>query len=47
MQRADALAIREYAITAGMATLRDDGLGKAAAGVTTVAEVMRVTQDEG
>jgi general secretion pathway protein E len=47
MARADAAAIRRHATAAGMVPLRDDGLAKAAAGVTTVAEVVRATQDEG
>src|SRR5256884_2393415 len=47
MARADAAQVRHHATAAGMATLRDDGLEKARAGVTTVAEVLRVTQDEG
>jgi general secretion pathway protein E len=42
-QRATAAEIRLAAIDAGMATLRDDGLTKVLAGVTTVAEVQRVT----
>jgi type II secretory ATPase GspE/PulE/Tfp pilus assembly ATPase PilB-like protein len=46
MARADAAAVRRHARARGMMTLREDGLAKAAAGVTTVAEVMRVTQDE-
>ena len=46
MARADAAAIRRHAIAAGMTTLRDDGLAKARAGLTTEAEVLRVTQDE-
>jgi len=29
-----------------MLTLREDGWAKACAGVTTVAEILRVTQDE-
>jgi general secretion pathway protein E len=29
-----------------MRTLRDDGLAKAAAGITTIEEVLRVTQEE-
>ena len=29
-----------------MTTLRDDGMAKVAAGVTTVEEVLRVTSDE-
>jgi general secretion pathway protein E len=46
MGRADAAAIRRHAARAGMATLRDDGFAKAAAGVTSVAEILRATQDE-
>jgi len=38
--------IKEYAISRGMKTLRDDGLEKAAAGITTIQEVMRVTQED-
>ncbi len=47
MARADAAQVRRHATAAGMATLRDDGCAKARAGLTTVAEVLRVTQDEG
>jgi general secretion pathway protein E len=47
MARADAAAIRRHATAAGMPTLRDDGCAKAARGVTTLAEVMRGTQDDG
>ena len=39
--------IKEVAIAQGMATLRDDGLAKAYAGITTVEEILRVTQDSG
>ena len=45
MARADAGPIRRDALAAGMTTLRDDGLAKARAGVTTNAEVLRVTQE--
>ena len=38
--------IKEYAVSRGMKTLREDGLAKAAAGITTIEEVLRVTQDE-
>ncbi len=38
--------IKEYAVKRGMKTLREDGLAKAAAGVTTIEEVMRVTQED-
>ena len=47
MERADAAAIRRHAIAAGMTTMRDDGFAKAAAGLTTEAEVLRVAQGEG
>jgi len=46
MTRTDAAGIRRHATVAGMPTLRDDGNAKAAAGVTTPAEVLRVTQDD-
>ncbi len=39
-------AIKEYAISHGMRTLREDGLAKAAAGITTLEEVLRVTQED-
>ncbi|HCE68840.1 MAG: type II secretion system protein GspE [Geobacteraceae bacterium GWC2_55_20] len=38
--------IKEYAVNRGMKTLRDDGLARAAAGITTIEEVLRVTQDD-
>ncbi len=38
--------IKEYAISRGMRTLREDGLAKAAAGITTIEEVLRVTQED-
>jgi type IV pilus assembly protein PilB len=43
LARAPASEIRKAALTAGMVTLRDDGLRKAARGDTTVDEVLRVT----
>jgi general secretion pathway protein E len=46
LSRASAGAIREAAVRAGMRTMRRDGLEKAARGLTTVAEVLRVTQEE-
>jgi general secretion pathway protein E len=46
MARADATAIRRRAAAAGMTTLRANGLAKVCAGVTSIAEVLRVTQDE-
>ena len=41
--QAGLLALRKHARAAGMRTLRDDGLRKAAQGVTTLAEVMAAT----
>jgi general secretion pathway protein E len=46
MARADAGALRRHAAAAGMASLRDDGLAKVHAGVTTEAEIVRVTRDD-
>jgi general secretion pathway protein E len=47
MRRSDAAALRRHASAAGLATLRDDGLAKVAAGLTTIAEVLRVTREDG
>jgi general secretion pathway protein E len=38
--------IKKQALKAGMNTLRMDGLRKAATGITTIAEVLRVTQTD-
>lgn len=46
IRRAHAGEIKEYAVAHGMKTLREDGLDKAAAGITTIEEVLRVTQDD-
>jgi general secretion pathway protein E len=46
MQHRPAGLIKEYAVSHGMRTLREDGLAKAAAGITTIEEVLRVTQDD-
>ncbi len=46
MRGADATMIKKVAIGLGMKTLRDDAAKKVLAGITTVAEVLRVTQDE-
>jgi len=46
IRQAPAGVIKEYAVSRGMRTLREDGLAKAAAGVTTIEEVLRVTQDD-
>ncbi len=46
LARAPADQIRAKAVEHGMRTLRDDGWKKVAAGESTVAEVLRVTQEE-
>jgi general secretion pathway protein E len=45
MQRADASDIERAARQSGMRTMYEDGLRKALAGLTTVEEVLRVTQE--
>jgi len=45
MQNADASVLTECARRNGMTTLREDGWQKVAGGITTVGEVMRVTQE--
>jgi general secretion pathway protein E len=47
VQRADAGLIRSLAMQQGMRLLRDDGWDKVHQGVTTLAEVVRVTREEG
>ena len=42
---ADALELTKAAIKGGMITLRDDGFEKVKAGITTISEVLRVTQE--
>lgn len=42
LAHADSNEIKDYAVSKGMITLLQDGLQKAAAGITTVEEVMRV-----
>jgi type II secretory ATPase GspE/PulE/Tfp pilus assembly ATPase PilB-like protein len=42
---ADALELTKAAIKAGMITLRDDGFEKVKQGITTISEVLRVTQE--
>ncbi len=46
IRRTSTKEIKEYAVSKGMRTLRDDGLDKAFAGVTTLEEVLRVTQED-
>lgn len=45
-RRAPAGEIKTHALSRGMRTLRDDGMAKVAAGITTLEEVLRVTQEE-
>jgi len=45
-EKVGALVLRQRARDGGMRTLREDGLRKAAAGVTTVEEVLRVTMGD-
>ncbi|MEA3493069.1 MAG: ATPase, T2SS/T4P/T4SS family [Candidatus Margulisiibacteriota bacterium] len=46
LKRASSVDIKEAAMKAGMRTLRDDGLLKVLDGITTIEEVIRVTQLE-
>ncbi len=45
MQRADAGEIERQARAEGMRTMYEDGIAKAVAGITTLEEVLRVTQE--
>jgi len=45
LQRRGAHVIKEAAVQKGMTTLREDGLRRVLAGITTLEEVYRVTQD--
>jgi general secretion pathway protein E len=44
MKSADASAIQQIAVASGMRTMRDHGLQKALAGLTTLEEVLRATR---
>ena len=46
LRRTAARDIRQYAISAGMITLRMDGWRRACEGLTTVDEILRVTQED-
>jgi len=46
-QKADANAVRALARTQGMRLLREDGWQKVREGITTLAELLRVTREEG
>jgi len=45
LARVDASRLRDAAVAGGMTTMYDDGLRKSLAGVTTLEEVVRVTQE--
>ncbi|MCG3172465.1 MAG: Type II secretion system protein E [Myxococcota bacterium] len=46
VQNVDAGTLKKQALKQGMKTLRDDGARKVTMGVTTIEEVLRVTQDD-
>jgi len=46
LAKASSQQIKQKALMLGMRTLRQDGLSKVAAGLTTISEVIRVTQQE-
>jgi general secretion pathway protein E len=46
LRRSSSRDIRQYAVSAGMVTLRFDGWRRACEGLTTVDEVLRVTQED-
>jgi general secretion pathway protein E len=46
LKRSSADIIKNFAVSQGMRTLREDGWRKVREGTTTVSEVLRVTQDE-
>ena len=44
LKNPDSSSLKGYALSKGMKTLKDDGLDKAAAGITSLEEIIRVTQ---
>lgn len=46
LKNPDSATIRRYAASRGMRTLREDGLDKAASGITTLEEVVRVAEND-
>jgi type II secretory ATPase GspE/PulE/Tfp pilus assembly ATPase PilB-like protein len=46
VRRENATQIRNMALSKGMKTLREDGWAKVFAGVTSVKEILRVTEDQ-
>ena len=45
MARANSARLQEQAVQEGLRTLRQDGIAKVVAGITSVSEILRVTQD--
>jgi general secretion pathway protein E len=43
----DAKTIKKMAVSKGMGSLRHDGARKVLAGITSVAEILRATEEEG
>ena len=46
LKKPESSAIKSKAMDMGMRTLREDGLKKIMAGITTIEEVIRVTQED-
>jgi len=46
LKNTDSVEVKRAAISQGMRTLRDDGARKIISGITTISEVMRVTQED-
>jgi len=46
VQRASSTSIKQEALKHGMRTLRDDGWAKVLGGITTIEEVLRVTEED-
>ena len=46
MERADARTLEELSVARGMPTMRAEGAAKARSGLTSVAEVLRVTTED-
>lgn len=46
LKNPDSTTIKDYATSKGMKTLREDGLSKAASGITSLDEIIRVTQND-
>ncbi len=44
VERASSETVKQVAVEQGMRTLRDDGLEKAASGLTTIEEIARVVK---